>query len=134
MAATDRAFRGHNPKVLLDQVIQDGLCYFLSQRFCLCIIYKVPHVGQTKGNAQIPTMIRLSHTFDSLGTTMCLRLMAIASVVMLSISRSTVDCNSTTFRPPRFLSGVQLYLAKTFTVYCNLLCYANRSRLLLILL
>ena len=47
-------------------------------------------------------------------------------VVTLSISCSTVDCNSITFQPQRSMKLLVLYLTKTFVVemlhYCNLLC------------
>ena len=55
------------------------------------------------------------------------------AVVMLSISCSTIDCNSTTAQPRR--SSSVLYLTKTFvveTLYdCNLLCYVKCSTSLL---
>ena len=68
------------------------------------------------------------------------------SVVMWSISRSTGDCNGTTFQPQRSSSGTKpsglnwaqlsvLYLMKTFMVetlyHCNLLCYVKCSTSLL---
>ena len=66
---------------------------------------------------------------------MVITILLLLSVVMLSFSRSTVDCNRTTFRPRRPLSETKLfYLTKTFVVkmyYCNLHCYVTCSTSLL---
>ena len=78
------------------------------------------------GDPFVPTEATLGNEYDSVCVCVCMCLCVCVSVnvsvVISIISRSTVDCNSTTFQPRSSLPGT-VYVMYACSMGCLLMCY-----------